>query len=64
MVATGYRAYYEEQKRADPKFTGFPFAPEQSFLLVVGFVGGFGYLVATMPRGRHDGWSGDDGAVV
>lgn len=35
-----------------------------SFLLVVGFVGGFGYLVATMPRGRHDGWSGDDGAVV
>lgn len=35
-----------------------------SFLLVVGFVGGFGYLVATMPRGRRDDWSGDDGAVV
>jgi hypothetical protein len=35
-----------------------------SFVLVVGFVGGFGYLVATMPRGRGDGWSGDDGAVV
>ena len=35
-----------------------------SFLLVLAFVGGFGYLVATMPRGRGDGWSGDDGAVV
>jgi hypothetical protein len=35
-----------------------------SFLLVVAFVGGFGYLVATMPRGRGDDWSGDDGAVV
>ncbi len=33
-------------------------------LLLVGFVGGFGYLVATMPRNRPDGWSGDDGAVV
>ena len=32
--------------------------------LVVGFVGGFAYLVATMPQGRPDGWSGDDGAVV
>jgi len=32
--------------------------------LVIGFVGGFGYLVATMPRNRPDGWSGDDGAVV
>lgn len=32
--------------------------------LVIGFVGGFGYLVATMPRNRPDDWSGDDGAVV
>ncbi len=35
-----------------------------SFLLVSTFVGGFGYLVATMPRGRDRGWPGDDGAVV
>jgi hypothetical protein len=33
-------------------------------LLVGWFVGGFLYLVATMPRSRGDGWSGDDGAVV
>ena len=32
--------------------------------LVTGFVGGFGYLVATMPRNRPEDWSGDDGAVV
>ena len=31
-------------------------------LLLVAFVGGFGYLVATMRKGRDDGW--DDGAVV
>jgi len=37
-VATGYRQYYEEKKRSDPKFTGFQLAPEQSFLLVVGRV--------------------------
>jgi Thioredoxin len=37
-VANGYRQYYEEKKRSDPKFTGFLFAPEQSFLLVVGRV--------------------------
>jgi len=37
-VATGYRHYYEEKKRSDPKFTGFPFAPEQTFLLVLGRV--------------------------
>ena len=30
---------------------------------MVGFVGGFVYLVATMPRNRGD-WPGDDGAVV
>jgi hypothetical protein len=35
-----------------------------SFLLVLAFVGGFGYLVATMPRGNDRGWPGDDGAVV
>lgn len=33
-------------------------------VLVAAFVGGFLYLVATMPRSRHDDWSGDDGAVV
>jgi protein-disulfide isomerase len=37
-VATGYREYYEERQRADPKFAGFPFVPEQSFLVVVGRV--------------------------
>jgi len=35
-----------------------------SGMLVAAFVGGFVYLVATMPRSRHDDWSGDDGAVV
>jgi hypothetical protein len=30
--------------------------------LVMAFVGGFNFLVATMPRDRDDGW--DDGAVV
>ena len=35
-----------------------------SFFLVVAFVGGFGYLVATMPRSGDRGWPGDDGAVV
>ena len=35
-----------------------------SFLLVTAFVGGFGYLVATMPRGNDRGWPGDDGAVI
>lgn len=35
-----------------------------SFLLVSGFLGGFCYLVATMPRTRGDDGSGDDGAVV
>jgi len=32
--------------------------------LVAAFVGGFVFLVATMPTDRHDGWDGDDGAVV
>jgi len=33
---SGYRSYYEEKKKADPKYQGFPFAPEQTFLLVIG----------------------------
>jgi hypothetical protein len=33
-------------------------------VLVGAFVGGFLYLVSTMPRSRHDDWPGDDGAVV
>ena len=33
-----------------------------AFLLVVTFIGGFGYLVATMRTGPPDDWSGDDGA--
>ncbi|MDX6327340.1 MAG: hypothetical protein QOK15_3694 [Nocardioidaceae bacterium] len=32
--------------------------------LVVAFVGGFGYLVATMGSSPPDPWSGDDGAVL
>jgi hypothetical protein len=35
-----------------------------AFLLVVAFVGGFGYLVATMRSGPPDDWSGDDGARI
>lgn len=35
-----------------------------SVLLVAAFVGGFGYLVATMRSSPPDDWSGDDGAVV
>jgi hypothetical protein len=35
-----------------------------SFILVTGFLGGFGYLVATMPRTRGGDGPGDDGAVV
>ena len=31
-------------------------------LAVVTFIGGFGYLVATMRSGPPDDWSGDDGA--
>jgi hypothetical protein len=33
-----------------------------AFLLVMMFVGGFGYLVATMRSGPPDDWAGDDGA--
>jgi hypothetical protein len=32
--------------------------------LVLGFVGGFVYLVATMRASGDDGWPGDDGAVL
>jgi hypothetical protein len=32
--------------------------------MVVSFVGGFCYLVATMSSSDRDGWSGGDGAVV
>ena len=35
-VLTGYRTYYEEKKKEDPKFQGYPFAPEQTFLVVIG----------------------------
>jgi hypothetical protein len=35
-----------------------------SVFLVAAFVGGFGYLVATMRSSAPDDWSGDDGAVV
>jgi hypothetical protein len=41
---------------------GWTFADWVSMLLVAGFVGGFVFLVATMPRDR--GEDGDDGAVV
>lgn len=33
-------------------------------LLTAGFIGGFGYLVATMPKSRDGDGPGDDGAVV
>jgi hypothetical protein len=41
---------------------GWTYADWVSMLLVAGFVGGFVFLVATMPRDR--GEDGDDGAVV
>ncbi len=43
---------------------GWTFPGWLSFLLVAGFLGGFGYLVATMPRTRGEDGSGDNGAVV
>jgi hypothetical protein len=39
------------------------FPPWLVLALVAAFVGGFVFLVATMPRDRGD-WPGDDGAVV
>ena len=41
---------------------GWTYADWVSMLLVAAFVGGFVFLVATMPRDR--GEDGDDGAVV
>jgi hypothetical protein len=35
-VATGYRQYYQERRAQDSSFQGFPFAPEQTFLVVLG----------------------------
>jgi hypothetical protein len=43
---------------------GWTFPSWVSAVLVASFVGGFIYLVATMPRRRPGDWSGDDGAVV
>jgi len=35
-TGTGYRAYFEERKQADPKWPGIPLAPGQDFVVVVG----------------------------
>jgi hypothetical protein len=35
-MLTGYRAYYDEKKKTDPRYQGYPFAPEQTFLVVIG----------------------------
>lgn len=35
-----------------------------ALLMALAFIGGFVYLVATMPRRRNDDWDGDDGAVL
>jgi hypothetical protein len=43
---------------------GWTFPSWVSALLVSGFVGGFVYLIATMPRNGRGHWPGDDGAVV
>lgn len=43
---------------------GWAFPTWISAILVTGFVGGFVYLVATMPRDGRGHWPGDDGAVV
>jgi hypothetical protein len=43
---------------------GWSFPSWLGSLLVAGFVGGFVYLIATMPRQRPGDWSGDDGAVL
>ncbi|MCL2544043.1 MAG: hypothetical protein FWE71_16480 [Nocardioidaceae bacterium] len=41
---------------------GISLPPVVGWLLIAAFVGGFGYLVATMPREPRDPW--DDGAQV
>ena len=43
---------------------GFEYPGWLGFLFVASFIGGFGYLVATMPRTRYEDGSGDNGAVV
>ncbi len=43
---------------------GVPFPGWATLLMTLAFIGGFGYLVATMPRRRDDDWPGDDGAVI
>lgn len=43
---------------------GFQYPGWLGFLFVASFIGGFGYLVATMPRSRYEDGSGDNGAVV
>lgn len=35
-LSGGYRAFYDERMRMDPEFQGFPLAPEQTWVLVVG----------------------------
>lgn len=35
-VASGYRAYAADRRRADPNWTGFQLAPDQEFLIAVG----------------------------
>jgi hypothetical protein len=35
---TAYRSFYDERKKTDPAFQGFPFVPEQTFLLAIGRV--------------------------
>ncbi len=35
-IGSGYRAYVEEHRRADPNWHGISFAPDQSFVIAVG----------------------------
>jgi hypothetical protein len=34
-TGTGYRAFYEEKKRENPKWPGIPMTPEQTFIVVL-----------------------------
>ena len=43
---------------------GVPYPGWLALLMALAFIGGFVYLVATMPRRRNDDWDGDDGAVL
>lgn len=36
IVGTGYRAYYADMRAQNPSFRGFAFAPDQTWLLVIG----------------------------